>query len=135
MASVKGIGGAFIYSRDAARIAAWYRDVLGIRTELLPDGTGYYKVFETRDVDTLVLRENPVFAINQAPASLPDDRRAFMVNLRVDDLRKFLDQLRNKGVRIEDRLLEWKGGKHAWITDPDGNRVELYEEILADDAV
>ena len=42
----------------------------------------------------------------------------------------FLDQLRAKGVSIEEKQIVWERGKHAWIRDLDGNRVELYEELL-----
>jgi hypothetical protein len=38
-----------------------------------------------------------------------------------------------KDVEVEDRVLEWERGKHGWIRDPDGYKVELYEEILPDD--
>ena len=50
--------------------------------------------------------------------------------LQVSELAGFLEVLRARGVEIEGRILEWERGKHAWIRDPDGNRVELYEEIL-----
>lgn len=130
MADVKGIGGVFIFSDDAARLAGWYERVLGIEMEAHPDGIGYYRVFPTRDIDTAGIRENPVFAINQAQEKLAETGRGFVINLRVDNLAEFLDQLRTKGVEIEDRILEWERGKHAWIQDQDGNRVELYEEIL-----
>jgi len=134
MASVEGIGGVFIYSDDAARLAGWYENVLGIEMEPHPDGIGYYRVFPTRDADTSIIRENPVFAINQAQEKLAETGRGFVINLRVDDLDEFFEQLRSKGVEIEDRILEWERGKHAWIGDLDGNRVELYEEILSDGA-
>jgi catechol 2,3-dioxygenase-like lactoylglutathione lyase family enzyme len=130
MADVKGIGGVFIFSDDAARLAAWYERVLGIEMEAHPNGIGFYRVFATRDIDTGGIRENPVFAINQAQEKLAETGRGFVINLRVDNLAEFLDQLRSKGVEIEDRMLEWERGKHAWIQDLDGNRIELYEEIL-----
>ena len=63
MASVKGIGGVFIYSPDASRLAAWYEEVLGIEMEPHPDGIGYYRVFFTRDIETSGIRENPVIAL------------------------------------------------------------------------
>ena len=132
MASVKGIGGVFIYSPDASRLAAWYEEVLGIEMEPHPDGIGYYRVFLTRDIETSGIRENPVFAINQAQEKIATSGRDFLVNLRVDDLTGFLEQLRARDVEIEDRILEWERGKHAWIRDGDGNRVELYEEILSE---
>lgn len=130
MASVKGIGGIFIDSNDAHQLAAWYEEMLGIEMESHPDGIGYYRVFFTRDVETSIIRENPVFAINHAPAKLAQTGRGFVINLRVDDLTELLEQLRAKGVEIEDKILEWERGKHAWIRDRDGNRVELYEELL-----
>jgi catechol 2,3-dioxygenase-like lactoylglutathione lyase family enzyme len=129
MAQVEGIGGVFIESDDAAGLAGWYEDVLGVQMEAHPDGIGYYRVFPTRDVESSSIRENPVFAINQSQEQLAETGRGFMVNLRVDDLGEFLEQLRSKEVQIEDRLLEWERGRHAWIRDLDGNRVELYEEI------
>jgi catechol 2,3-dioxygenase-like lactoylglutathione lyase family enzyme len=130
MALVQGIGGVFIDSNDAAQLASWYEDVLGIEMEAHPDGIGYYRVFPTRDVETSILRENPVFAINQAQEELAGTGRGFVVNLRVDDLPEFLEELRFKGVEVEGRILEWERGKHARIRDKDGNLVELYEEIL-----
>ena len=130
MTGVKGIGGVFIYSQDAARLAKWYEDVLGVELEAHPDGIGYYRVFPTRDAETSVLRENPVFAINQAEGPLAGEGRGFVLNLRVEDLDAYLELLRSRGVEVEEKLLEWERGRHAWIRDLDGNRVELYEEIL-----
>jgi catechol 2,3-dioxygenase-like lactoylglutathione lyase family enzyme len=133
MASIQGIGGVFIDSIYAERLAGWYEDVLGIPMEGHPDGIGYYHVFETRDVQTNLLRENPVFAINQAKEPLAEKGRGFVLNLRVDDLNEFLEQLRARNVEVEDRVLEWERGKHGWIRDPDGNKIELYEEILPEE--
>lgn len=132
VASVQGIGGVFIESEDATALASWYERILGIELETHPAGTGYYHVFSTRDLVTSVVRENPVLAINQSHERLARTGRGFVLNLRVDDLAEFLDQLRSLGIEVEDRILEWERGKHGWIHDPDGNRIELYEEILAE---
>jgi catechol 2,3-dioxygenase-like lactoylglutathione lyase family enzyme len=133
MATVQGIGGVFIDSDDAARLAGWYEETLGIEMASHPDGIGYYHVFSTRDAESSIMRENPVFAINRAKAKLPEGDRGFVLNLRVDDLYAFLERLRAKGVEIEEKILEWERGKHAWIHDLDGNRIELYEEIIPDE--
>jgi catechol 2,3-dioxygenase-like lactoylglutathione lyase family enzyme len=129
MSEVSGIGGVFIESRDASRLARWYAELLGIELEPHPDGIGFYKVFFTRDAETSLLRENPVFAINQAKGDLASTGRGFTLNLRVDDLDGILEQLRTDGVEVEEEILEWERGKHAWIRDLDGNRIELYEEL------
>ena len=129
MANVKGIGGVFLYSDDASRLTDWYQTMLGIDMEAHPDGTSFYRVFSTRDLETSAIRENPVFAIRQAEEKLAERGRGFMINLRVDDLGPFLEDLRGRVVEVEEEILEWERGKHAWIRDLDGNRVELYEEL------
>lgn len=133
MAQIEGLAGAFIYSPDADRLAAWYQDELGISLEAHPDGIGHYRVFQTRDLETSEVRENPVFAINHADDQIQPTGANFTIGFRVDDLEAFLTQLREQGVAIDDKRLEWAGGKHAWVHDPDGNRVELYEEIFISD--
>ena len=132
MATVRGIGGVFVDSMDAAKLSQWYEEKLGIVMEAHPDGIGYYHVFPTRDAATSHLRENPVFAINQSAEVLAETGRGFVLNLRVDNLAALLAQLRAHNVVVEDRVLEWARGKHGWIRDLDGNRVELYEEIMPD---
>ncbi len=132
MPDIKGIGGVFIDSQNATRLAGWYEEVLGIPLEAHPDGIGYYCVFATRDIDSGIVRENPVFAINHARGELATTGRGFTLNFRVDDLHAFLDRLRDQGAPVEDRVLEWERGRHGWTRDPDGNRIELYEEILQD---
>jgi predicted enzyme related to lactoylglutathione lyase len=108
MASVQGIGGVFIDSEDAKRLAGWYEQTLGIKMESHPDGSGYYHVFQTRDPETSVMRWNPVFAIQQAKEKLPAGKRGFVVNLRVDNLDGFLEKIQSKGVYIEGKVLEWE---------------------------
>ncbi len=130
MTRVEGIGGVFIDSNDAAALAGWYQDILGIDLNAHPDGSGYYRVFYTRDPEHSFLRENPVFAINQAQQPLAATGRGFTLNLRVDNLVEYLAVIRRRGAEVEERIMEWERGKHAWVRDLDGNRIELYEEIL-----
>ncbi len=55
------------------------------------------------------------------------DARAFTINYRVDDLAAFLERVRERGGTI-DRSEEHEYGKFAWLTDPEGNKVELWED-------
>jgi predicted enzyme related to lactoylglutathione lyase len=50
-----------------------------------------------------------------------------MINYRVVDLDRLLDQLRSEGVEVDDRIEEYEYGRFAWITDSEGNRIELWE--------
>ena len=51
-----------------------------------------------------------------------------MVNFRVADLSAMLAQLRAKGADVADETQEMDGvGRFGWVTDPEGNRIELWE--------
>ena len=130
MSLVHGGGGLFIQSKDPESLAGWYTQHLNMEFEEHPDGGSFYIVFRTRDLQTSEIRENPVFAIEPAAGDLAEpSRRGFTLGLRVGDLDETLQRLAESGVAVEDRTLVWEGGKHGWMVDPDGNRVELYEEI------
>ena len=133
MAQVQGLGGMFIHSTDPDSLAAWYRDVLGIRLEGHDDGSGHFRVFHTRDAESGILRANPVFAIHRAEETLAPSGRGFVINLRVDDLRSFLEELSERGVESTP-INEHPYGLFAHMQDLDGNQIELYEERFPEDA-
>jgi len=58
---------------------------------------------------------------------------SFMVNYRVDDMAGLLAQLRDAGVEVIQGPESHENGKFAWIMDPDGNKIELWEPRLWDD--
>ncbi len=58
---------------------------------------------------------------------------AFMINYRVDDLDALVGELRAKGVAILQGPESHENGKFAWIMDPDGNKVELWQPMVWDD--
>ena len=136
MPIVEGLGGVFIQSKNPGALAAWYGEHLDMEWEEHPDGGSFYIVFQTRDLQTSEVRENPVLAIEPATDDLAGaDQRGVTLGLRVGNLEEALGRLTTGGVSVEDRTLEWEGGKHGWMRDLDGNRVELYEEIpLAPDS-
>jgi predicted enzyme related to lactoylglutathione lyase len=54
-------------------------------------------------------------------------KAGFMVNYRVDDLDALLEELKKSGIEIDPHRQDYDYGRFAWITDPDGNRIELWE--------
>ncbi|WP_349665851.1 VOC family protein [Altererythrobacter rubellus] len=54
--------------------------------------------------------------------------RGFMINLRIDDLDAFVKQIKKKGVKVLDTVDEGYG-KFAWILDPNGVKIELWEQV------
>ncbi len=51
---------------------------------------------------------------------------SLMINYRVANLDRMLEQLRKSGVKIE-KVEDYAYGRFAWIMDPEGNRIELWE--------
>jgi len=116
---ITGLGGVFVRSKDPKALAAWYRDVLGIKLEswggaILPyDAPGH----------------PPVLTWNAFPQStdyMAPSTREFMLDFAVDDLTAFLDKLKAKGVTVIKRVDD-PSGDFAWILDPDGTKIELWQ--------
>lgn len=116
MEKVTGIGGIFFKARDPARMAAWYRENLGICSD-----EGHADFFEHNN------RDSPGRTVwSLFPADTEYFGPAFMVNYRVANLDRMLEQLRRNGTTIE-KLEDYDYGRFAWVTDPEGNRIELWE--------
>ena len=117
---ITGVGGIFVKSKDPKALARWYRDVLGVPIEpwggamFKPDGAGH----------------PPVLTWNAFPSTtgyMSPSTREFMINFAVDDLDAYLARLKGKGVTILKREDADPSGKFAWILDPDGSKIELWE--------
>ncbi|HYY90995.1 MAG TPA: VOC family protein [Candidatus Dormibacteraeota bacterium] len=50
-----------------------------------------------------------------------------MINYRVKNLQKTLAQLRKERVKVAKKVEEFEYGKFAWVFDPEGNKIELWE--------
>jgi predicted enzyme related to lactoylglutathione lyase len=118
---VTGIGGIFFKARDPERMSAWYREHLGIETK---DGAADFVWSEhERPNET----GRTVWSIFPADTDyFGTSRPAFMINYRVSNLDRMLAQLRAQGITVE-KTEDYDYGRFAWITDPEGNRIELWE--------
>jgi predicted enzyme related to lactoylglutathione lyase len=123
MKRVTGIGGIFFKARDPEALRGWYQEHLGI--ELLDWGGA---VFTWTDETGTPTGGATVWTIKAAnddsfdPGSAP-----FMVNYRVADLPALLAALKDGGCNVLDKIDESELGKFAWVIDPEGNKVELWE--------
>jgi predicted enzyme related to lactoylglutathione lyase len=126
MAKAVGVGGVFLKARDPKGLAAWYATHLGIQTQ-----DGGTLVFEgPESAGATVFAHFPVDTGYFGSAAEPSPQQ-FMVNFRVDDLDELVRQLAAAGVRIDPRPEDYPYGRFAWIWDPEGNRVELWEPVPA----
>ncbi|HEY3112581.1 MAG TPA: VOC family protein [Gemmatimonadaceae bacterium] len=126
--SVDGIGGVFIYANDAKALSNWYAHHFGLRLETYEDGKVYGTEFKYRRLGDSSKIDSTVFSISQSKVTLPSERREAVINYRVRDLQAFLDQLKAEGVEIE-KTEDFDYGRFAWIKDPEGNRIELYQPL------
>lgn len=115
MEHVQGIGGYFLRATEPERLAAWYRDALGLDL----DEHGLWQpeagptVFATFESGTDYLG--------------PRSQRT-MLNFRVRDLDAMLAQLRARGADVDPEVQEMAGvGRFGWVADPEGNRIELWQ--------
>ena len=123
MARVTGIGGIFLKAEKPDLLSAWYANYLGMTL------TPYGGVdFEWREKDSPEKPGNTVWALfPEGTEYFGPGEQQVMVNYRVDDLDGLLQQLEAAGVEIDLRRQSDENGRFAWIVDPEGNRVELWE--------
>jgi predicted enzyme related to lactoylglutathione lyase len=125
MAKVTGIGGVFFKSTtDHKKLSEWYRQNLGLQLE--PWGGAVLKWTDDKADDQGLTVWNAAAKDTQwfSPSSA-----SFMINYRIDNMAEMLAQLKQNGVEILKGPESHENGKFAWILDPDGNKVELWEPM------
>ena len=129
MARITGIGGVFLKSKgDSRALADWYRKHLGL---VLEDFGGAILKWPDDKAEDRGLTVWHVAARDSQWFSPSDS--SFMINYRVDNLDELLTQLRADDIAVVAGPESHENGKFAWIMDPDGNKVELWEPMLWDD--
>lgn len=117
-----GIGGVFFKSSDHARLLSWYADNLGFVSG--PEGMA----FHWRANDPSGIGHLTAWSIFPSASTYFDPSRApFMINYIVDDLDAILIKLARNRVSIDPKREDYDYGRFAWIYDPDGNKIELWE--------
>lgn len=123
MQRVTGIGGVFFKARDMEVMKAWYSKHLGIAIEVW-GGTSFRWNSEQNPggvgttVWSLFKNDTTYFGAAGSP---------FMINYRVTDLDAVLAALRAEGCDVDEKSEASEYGKFGWVTDPEGNRIELWQ--------
>ncbi|HEY6806861.1 MAG TPA: VOC family protein [Pyrinomonadaceae bacterium] len=123
MKRVTGIGGIFFKSKDPKALQEWYRKHLGIESADEEGATFKWREHDDPSKEgwtqwTPFPHDTEYFEPTKVP---------FMINYRVDDLDGLLAALREEGVAVSDKIESHDYGRFTWITDLEGNRVELWE--------
>ena len=117
---VTGLGGVFYVAKDPEATRAWYREKLGVDGEYGPQ---------------FAWSEEPMKHPYSLISNFKDDEYikpgvgGFMINLRVADLDGFIELLKSRDVEVLDTADEGYG-KFAWILDPNGVKIELWEQVI-----
>ena len=123
MKRVTGIGGIFFKAKDAPALQAWYKRHLGIDVQEW-GGTA----FTWTDGDGKPFAGSTIWSVEPsggdhfAPSGAP-----FMVNYRVEDLHGLVKALQEEGCNLVGKVEESDFGIFAWVLDPEGNKVELWQ--------
>jgi predicted enzyme related to lactoylglutathione lyase len=122
MRKVIGLGGIFFKSNDPQKTREWYKTHLGIESE------SWGAQFNWRDNDNPEIKGSTAWSPFKKETTYfePSDK-PFMINYRVENLDVLLVELDQAGITQIGEMVSDEFGKFAWIMDPDGNKLELWE--------
>lgn len=119
---VTGIGGIFFKSKNPATLKAWYNKHLGLDTDQYGTSFHWYQGADSTKVG--FTQWSP---FNTKTTYFEPSSKDFMINYRVDDLKRLVEQLKIEGVTILDTIETYEYGKFVHILDLEGNKIELWE--------
>ena len=117
---VTGIGGVFVKSQNPKALADWYRDVLGLSVE---SWGGAALPYDAPGHPPVVVWS----AFAESSDYMAPSKRELMINFAVDDMDAMIVRLKAKGVSILRQDDSDPHGRFAWILDPDGTKIELWQ--------
>ena len=129
MAKVTGIGGVFFLSKGKGKdLAQWYEKHLGMHLE------DFGAAILQWENDTAEDKGMTVWNVADSDSQwFGPSTSSFMINYRVDDMQGMIEQLTDAGIEIIQGPEYHENGVFAWIMDPEGNKIELWEPKLWDD--
>ena len=126
MKRVTGIGGIFFKAQDAPSLQAWYKRYLGINVQEWGGA-----VFSWTDADGKPTAGTTIWSVSPTESDqFAPSNASFMINYRVEDLRGVVKVLKEEGCNVLEKIDESEYGKFAWVIDPEGNKVELWQPPL-----
>lgn len=122
MKKVTGIGGIFFKCKEPNKMKEWYKTHLGLNTN------EYGATFEWRqDADPTKKGSTQWSPFAESTKYFEPSTKDFMINYRVENLEALVEQLKNEGVTIVDKIEAFEYGKFIHIIDVEGNKIELWE--------
>lgn len=123
---IKGIGGIFIRANNPKLLAEWYANTFNLRFDTYEEGKTYGMEFVYQEGLNCAERKATIFSFNKSKEELPAKKKEFELNLQVENLTTVLLHLEELKISITGKE-ESEYGKFAWINDPEGNKLELWQ--------
>jgi predicted enzyme related to lactoylglutathione lyase len=122
MQFVTGVGGVFLKAKNPKMMAPWYQQHLRIEF-----GGNLYFAFPWQQQEAAGAT---VFSFFQEDSEyFQPSEKPSMINFRVKDLQTNLEALKKEQVQVLGEMQQYEYGKFAWIMDPEGNKIELWEAV------
>jgi len=122
MKRVTGLGGVFFKSKNPEKLKSWYATHLGIESG--EHGGG----FHWREADNPEEKGFTAWSVfEQSSNYFHPHEGNFMLNYRVENLEELLKLLTKEGIQTVGEMETYSYGKFAWILDPEGRKIELWE--------
>lgn len=117
---VTGIGGLIFKSKDPEKTKQWYSKHLGFNTD------EYGTSFQWQDENGN--KAHSVWSpLGEDHEHFEEGEKDYILNLRVDDLDQMIADMRQEGVQLIGDVQEYDYGRFAYVIDPDGMKLELWE--------
>lgn len=124
MKKVTGLGGIFFKCDDPQRMNDWYAQHLGLPV------AEYGTVFKWRHAEDPSKEGATVWATFAKDTTyFAPSQKDFMISYRVEHIEDLVAQLKSAGVTVVDAIEVNAYGKFVHILDPEGNSIELWEEV------
>lgn len=127
MKTVTGIGHVAMNVGDIDTMLAFYRDTLGFPEMFRMHQDGQLWIVYLRMTDTQFIEMFP-----GGTGEVPERKNLGLVHVSwdVDNIEAAIAELAERGVALTTPLKKGRSGNlQAWITDPEGNRVELMQTM------
>ncbi|NNC86104.1 MAG: VOC family protein [Bacteroidia bacterium] len=121
---ITGLGGIFFKAKDPKATKQWYDEHFSLGTDQ------YGKSFQWYDLnDKEKICHTQWSAMKDDTDYFDPGKQDYMINYRVENLEELIEELKTKGVKQVGGLDKYDYGKFAWVLDPDGNKIELWEPV------
>ena len=122
MKKVTSIGGIFFKCKNPAAIREWYAKHLGLNVDQ------YGTNFEWRRAEDSSRKGFTLWGtFTQNTKYFDPSEKEFMINYRVQNPVRLVEELKKEGVTITDEIQSVEYGKFVHIMDIEGNKIELWE--------